>query len=59
MTYWVILAMERLGQVWNVVHTPQSVGKLLLLKVTSCQKCLAAGMLAPGIELHFTEGTQA
>ena len=23
MTYWVILAMERLGLVWNVVHTPR------------------------------------
>ena len=27
MTYWVILAMERLGLVWNVVHTPRGVGQ--------------------------------
>jgi stearoyl-CoA desaturase (delta-9 desaturase) len=27
MTYWVILAMERLGLVWNVVHTPRGAGQ--------------------------------
>jgi stearoyl-CoA desaturase (delta-9 desaturase) len=27
MTYWVILAMERLGLVWNVVHTPRGTGQ--------------------------------
>ncbi len=27
MTYWVILALEKLGLVWNVVHTPQGVGR--------------------------------
>ena len=27
MTYWVILAMERMGLAWNVVHTPRGVGQ--------------------------------
>ena len=27
MTYWVILAMERVGLVWNVVHTPRGTGQ--------------------------------
>jgi stearoyl-CoA desaturase (delta-9 desaturase) len=27
MTYWVILGMERLGLVWNVVHTPRGTGQ--------------------------------
>ena len=26
MTYWIILAMEKLGLAWNVVHAPRSVG---------------------------------
>jgi fatty-acid desaturase len=26
-TYWVIVAMERLGLAWNVVHTPHGVGR--------------------------------